>query len=183
MESSSFKEILVRNTFYLNNNFIEVLASSALGLIGPEKVEIKQNKLLQVHGDAFRLYTRGTVLISDNTFASIRAGALRGMSPYQPQFHPTIKPAHPDPVGDYPQLIPEPWEEQERQHEVLFNNNTLMEYEPGALSLNKGYRVAFQRVQLNVECDCGGIALVAAELLGIHTGINGLTVLSAQVLI
>jgi hypothetical protein len=182
MESSSFKEVLVRNTFTLSNNQIEVLASTALTLIGPERVEITGNKFDQVHGDAFHLFTRGSVLVAGNTFASIRAGALRGMRPYQPQYHPTIKPQeHQDPVGDYPQLIPEPWEEQERPHELTISNNTLMEYESGALGLDRGYKVTYQRVQLNVDCDCDGIALVASELLGIHTGINGFTVLAAQV--
>lgn len=185
LESSSFKEVLVRNTFTLSNNQIEMLASTALTLIGPERVEITQNKFDQVHGDAFHLFTRGSVLVSGNTFASIRAGALRGMRPYHPQYYPTIKPQQHqdhDPVGDYPQLIPEPWEDQERPHELTISNNTLMEYEAGALSLDKGYKVTYQRVQLNVDCDCEGIILVAAELLGIHTGINGFTVLAAQVI-
>ncbi|XP_059469381.1 uncharacterized protein LOC132193041 [Neocloeon triangulifer] len=181
MESSAFKEVLVKNSFRFEHNYVDMMASSALGLIGPVKIDVKGNRIQVCHGDAFRIFSRGTVLISDNTFYSIRAGALRGFKPYEPQFYPTPKPSHQDDqVGDYPQLLPEPWEDKERPHEMMLNNNTLMEFENGALSVNRGYRVAYDRVQLNKECDCDGISLLAADLVGLQTGINGFSVLSAQ---
>ncbi|CAB3381476.1 Hypothetical predicted protein [Cloeon dipterum] len=179
IESNAFKEVLVRNSFIFDGNNVEMLASSAIGLIGPEKVEVRNNVITQAHGEAFSVYSRGTVLVSDNIFYSIRAGALRGFKPYQPQFYPTIKPNQESP-GDFPQLIPQDWEEKERLHQMQLSNLTLMEFEHGALSVDKGYRLAYQTIQLNKECECSGSALLAADLIGLQTGINGFSVLSAQ---
>jgi hypothetical protein len=179
-ESRSFYECRVKKEFKFENVTIDEIASSAIGITGPLKTSINACNFSHISGESFKILTRGTITIADNTFGIMDTGALYGFKPlegddlmkdlflYNPAEHesPHTVPSIED--GYKPENPNNRKPELKIKRDFILQNNTIINYSKGALKISNRYKVTFQKIVLSdTNCDCKITESLIVNLLGI----------------
>ncbi|KAF4527992.1 hypothetical protein B566_EDAN012399 [Ephemera danica] len=178
IQSRSMYETRIKRDFIFDDVTVGEIASLGVALTGPMKTIIKSCQFEHISGEAFRIATRGIVVINGNIFEIMDSGALAGIKPmspeeivqesflYNPEEHdsPHTVPSIED--GGKPPRPKRP--DFKFVSELLLQNNTLKQFSDGALYINKGYDVTYSKLVLShTMCECTGSVTLITNLVGI----------------
>lgn len=133
LPSRAIVDVEVTEMFRLVNCDVDTIRPSGIIINSPRIVEILNSRFNDIESDAFRIRSRGKILIKNNTFLNLHAGVFKGIS-----------------------LITEP--RSSVTSEVLFINNVLSEFNYEAIAFNRSsFTVTYQSVIINKTCACAEI--------------------------
>ncbi|XP_034942186.1 uncharacterized protein [Chelonus insularis] len=132
--SRTMNDLEVFTTFLLDGVTMGNVRSSAFVIKKPKTVSIQNCLIDSLEEEAFEISTRGAVLIKNNRFNNLAAGAFLG-----------IKADTDDRLPPLGSTLPE----------ISFTNNTLDNFEEGSVMFDRSsFRPVIDNIFINKTCDC-----------------------------
>ncbi|XP_048515344.1 uncharacterized protein LOC105688077 isoform X2 [Athalia rosae] len=128
--SRAMNDIEVINKFMLDGVEMGTVRSSAFIIRRPRTVAIQNCIFDTIEGQAFSITTRGAVIIKNNTFGNLNAGAFFDIKT-ESETHFVA------------------------QNDVIFKNNSLTNFEEGSVMFDRNsFRPELDNILINQICDC-----------------------------
>uniref|UniRef100_A0A1B6MB45 Right handed beta helix domain-containing protein n=1 Tax=Graphocephala atropunctata TaxID=36148 RepID=A0A1B6MB45_9HEMI len=135
-------DIEVLQEVLLYNTTADRIETAAFKIHDPRSFRIVQCKIDHVEEGAFHVHTRGDVSIHENRFARVEEDAFVGFTVDRRYF------------------------EQAGKQDLIFENNTLTNFESGALTFNtSGFNPRLDWIMIDQRCSCPSISSWAADLV------------------
>lgn len=138
LPSRAFSDIAVGESLVIKESRFQRIRSGAFLIQNPRKFEVEDCQIEELEGEGFKVMTRGSVSITNNTFNITNVGAFRGIS------------------LDI--------EEVPTEEVVLFSNNVFYDLTKGSLWINTtGFSSKFVNILINENCECEHISRVIED--------------------
>lgn len=155
--SRTMNDIEVATSFILDGVSMGTVRSSAFVIKRPKTVAIQNCIIDYLEAEAFDVTTRGAVIIKNNNFGTLGAGAflgIRGDTESRP--YPPIS-------GSGRTSLPD----------MTFTNNSIVNFEEGSIMFDRNsFRPVLENIYVNRSCDCSQLAIWKNNVLN-YTNLYG----------